>query len=863
MPAAPALRKAKIAGAADGGSTAAACDHCGDPLAGLKVERRVLGAQQRAYCCLGCAFIAEQLFLAQAGRRDRAALGAAVADALPRPVPADAQLARAQIDIHGMVCAACALLIEHKVTRVPGVANVHVDFAGRRAYVAYDAAQADEPRLARAIRAAGYTTGAAAPGARSRRIDLLRVLLAWLMMMQVMMLAVPAYLSKPGDIPPDIEQLLRIAQLVLTLPVMLFSAAPIFRAAWSQIRAGAGHVVGMDLPIVLGLSAAFAASAWATVSAQGPVYFDSVTMFVALVLGSRWLQSRALGRAYEYIDAAHRKTQLAAQRLRGWPGSTVTDTVPAHELAVDDAVLVAPGETIPADGVIAGGASAVSQAWLTGESTPIEKSEGMPVLAGSLNLEQPLVLKVTRAGEATSLAALRRLVDAAGRERPRVVELANRVAVMFLWAVLAVAALTVVGWWMVDPAQALPNAIAVLVATCPCALSLAAPAALAATQSALARRGVLVARVAALEQLAQVDTFACDKTGTLTAAEPRLMQVVPLRAAPGLDGSALVALAASLESLSSHPFARALVRAARDANLALPIATEGRAQASAGVEALVNGRRLRLGKPDYALGLIDVDPVPVAARLLRRMERDKLASESVIVLADRDGPLALFSFGEALRPDAAALIQQLKASDVQVLLVSGDRRGPVERVARELGIATDGAVYAHQTPESKRELVAGLQKSGRTVAMLGDGMNDAPVIAQADVSIALAEGNALAQARADLIVLSSRLADVSQAFAGARRGMAIVRENLAWAFVYNVAVIPLAALGYVTPAVAAVGMAASSLLVVGNALRAARGGRVAVAASAPRAARAADAARRGPPAAPAEQRAASRSTDAS
>jgi Cu2+-exporting ATPase len=397
-----------------------------------------------------------------------------------------------------------------------------------------------------------------------------------------------------------------------------------------------------------------------------------------------------------------------------------------------------------------------------------------------------------------------------------VVETANRVALVFLWAVLAIAAMTVVGWWLVDPTQALPNAIAVLVATCPCALSLAAPAALAATQSSLARRGVLTARAAALEQLAKVDTFACDKTGTLTAAEPKLAQLVPLRSG---DAMKLLALAASMETLSSHPFARAIARAAQDAGVTLPALSEGRAQASAGVEAVIEGRRLRLGKADYALGLVDADPVPVAARLLKRMERDKLASDSVIVLADRDGPLALFSFGEALRSDAARLVQDLKRDRIDVLLVSGDRRGPVERVARELAI---GTVYAHQTPESKRELVRELQKSGRTVAMLGDGMNDAPVIAQADVSIALAEGNALAQARADLIVLSSRLADVAHAFSAARRGMAIVRENLAWAFAYNVAVIPLAALGYITPALAAVGMAASSLLVVGNALRAAR-----------------------------------------
>jgi len=292
---------------------------------------------------------------------------------------------------------------------------------------------------------------------------------------------------------------------------------------------------------------------------------------------------------------------------------------------------------------------------------------------------------------------------------------------------------------------------------------------------------------------------------------------VPLRT--GLDAAAAVGLAASLEALSTHPFARALAQAARRLGVPLPAASQGRAHASAGVEALVEGRRLRLGKPEYALGLVQVDPLPVAARLLQRVEREKLACASVIVLADRDGPLALFAFGEALRPDAADLVQALHRHG-EVALLSGDRREPVERVARELGIER---VFAHQTPQSKQALVRQWQTEGRRVAMLGDGLNDAPVIAQADVSIALAEGNALAQARADLIALSSRLADVQRAVAGARRGMAIVQQNLGWALVYNVGVIPLAALGYLTPALAAVGMAASSALVVGNALRAARG----------------------------------------
>lgn len=816
-----ALRKATapIAGGAAG--MAAACVHCGDSLAGLKVVERRVGRELKPFCCQGCAFIAEQLFLAQAGGRDRLRLDAAVAEAVPPP-GADLHLAQCQVDVSGMVCAACALLIEHKLRREPGVARAQVDFAARRAYVSFDAARTSEDRLRRVIERSGYRTGDEALAPRARRIELARVLLAWLAMMQVMMLAVPAYVAAPGDISPDVEQLLRIAQLVLTVPVMLFSAVPIFRAAISQLRAGSVAVLGMDLPIVLGLGAAFVASVWATVVAHGPVYFDSVTMFVALVLASRWWQAKALGRAHEHVAQARRKTRLSALRLRAWPGSQAHDSVDAAVLAVGDKVLVLPGETVPADGRVAQGATSLSQAWLTGEATPLETSEGMAVLAGSVNLDQPLVVEVTRAGEATSLATLRRLVDAAGQDRPRIVETANRVAIVFLWAVLVITAATVIGWMIVDPAHALPNAIAVLVATCPCALSLAAPAALGATQSALARHGVLTTRVAAIEQLARVDTFAFDKTGTLTSSDPALERVVALRSGVA-DAAHLIALAASLETLSTHPFARALAREARQRGLVLPPMTDGRAHASAGVEGTVNGVRLRLGKPEYALGHVMADPLPVGARLLQRMEREKLASASVTVLADRDGPLALFVFGERLREDAAAVVRELQRSGAEVAIISGDRREPVERVARELGLDREmERVMANQTPESKRALVQQWQRDGRRVAMIGDGMNDAPVIAQADVSIALAEGNALAQARADFIALRSRLADVGSAVLCARRGMRVVHQNLAWAFVYNVAVIPLAAFGYLTPAMAAVGMAASSALVVANALRAAR-----------------------------------------
>ncbi len=809
MSASPVIRKAKQPGdsPASGGE---ACAHCGDALAGLKVVTRTIGGRKRDYCCLGCAFIAEQLHLARASDADRVALEASLAQGpVRREVPAGA---RAQIEVRGMVCAACGLLIEHRLRRTEGVSSAHVDFAAQRAYVGFDPQRTDAAGIRRVIERAGYRTDEDGRGeARRGRIELLRVLLAWLMMMQVMMLAVPAYVARPGDIPDDIQQLLRLAQLVLTVPVLLFSAVPILRGAWSQLRAGP---IGMDLPIVLGLTAAFAASAWATITAHGPVYFDSITMFVALVLGVRWLQARALRVARGHLDQAQRRARLTARRLRGFPASLATESVAADQLLVDDHVLVPVGETVPADGLIVQGTSSVSQAWLTGEATPIEKQDGAPVLAGSVNLEQPLVVRVTRAGEATSLAALRRLVDDAGLERPRIVETANRIAVAFLWVVLAVTAATVAGWWWIDPSQALPSAVAVLVATCPCALSLAAPAALAAAQSALAERGVLTARGAALEALAGIDVLACDKTGTLTTAEPALTRMIPLR---GLRNADVLAMAAALESVAAHPFARALAQAAE--NIAVPVPQEVVITPSAGIEGTVAGRRLRIGKIEYALALAGEAGASAWARRWPALAAQIPRDDSVIALADQQGALALFAFGESMRPDAAALVEAARENSAEVILVSGDRAGAVERVARALGIER---AYAQQTPASKRELVAQLQGAGRRVAMLGDGFNDAPVLAQADVSIALAEGAALAQARADFIVLGPRAGDVAHLLRTARRGMRIVRENFAWALAYNRGAIPLAAFGYLSPALAAVGMAASSALVVANALRARR-----------------------------------------
>jgi P-type Cu2+ transporter len=786
----------------------ALCAHCADPLAGVRIVQRRIDGERKPFCCLGCAFIAEQIALA------RSRLGRSAQVELADERAAGQQPARSQIEIRGMVCAACAFLIESRLRTTPGVSVANVDFVARRATVVYDRNRVEPRALQQVVERAGYRVVAARQPEEERRVqrlELLRVGVAWLAMMQVMMLAAPAYLARPGEIGPAVQQLLLLAQAVLTAPVVLFSAVPLWRAAASQMRTAR---IGMDVPVALGLGAAVGASVFSVVARTGTVYFDSITMFVALLLSVRWWQQRALIRASQHIDDAVERTVSRAQRLRNHPQSSEFETIAPERLSVGDRVIVPAGTLVPADGRVVDGNSTLSQAWLTGESAPVDAGPGARVLAGSLNLDQPLVVEVLRCGERTSLSALQRLIVEAASERPRSVELASRVAVPFVWVLLGLSLATELGWMMVDPSHALRNAIAVLIVTCPCALSLAAPLATAVAQAALARRGVLVARVSALEELARVDTVAFDKTGTLTEAEPVVTGVLAVRE---LDDSDCLRIAASLESRSAHPFARALIRTAQHAQVALAPVSSVTEVVGAGVEGCVDGRRVRFGKPDYALALMGDSGLQLGIG-------PALASQCTqggtgLILADQEGPLAVVRFGERIRADASSTLSQLARSGSDLILLSGDRRSAVDAVASALGRDATLKTYAEQTPAGKQALLARLQSQGRRVAMIGDGINDAPVLAQADASIAIASGSDLAQARADIICLRSSLADVGFVFELARRATRAVRVNLGWALAYNAAMVPLAIAGRLSPLIAAVGMAASSAVVLLNSLR--------------------------------------------
>ena len=807
-------------------AASAHCYHCGLPNPASAHWQAFLNGAARSFCCAGCRGVAQTIHAAGLDgfylRRTESADTPVSADALQDEWShwdhPDVQAAflrpagdgRADISLllEGIHCGACIWLIESWLGRQPGVVGASVNFATRRALVTLDPERTTLSKILRAIAAIGYRAHPYDPARREAlarresRTMLLRMAVALLAMMQVMMFAVPTYITVDG-VEPAHQRLLEWASLTLTLPSILYCAAPFFRGAWRDLL----HLrPGMDVPVALGLGAAFLASAWATFSGVGPVYYDSVTMFIALLLVARHVEQIARRRAGDAIESVACAGPATAERLPRWPASRESATVAAVSLAAGDFVVVRPGASIPADGSVVEGRASVEEAILTGESMPRTRMVGDAVLAGSVVRDGALVLAVTAAGAATRLASIERLVERAGSERPRLARLADRIARWFVAVLLLVAALTAVVWWQLDPARALEVTFAVLVVSCPCALSLATPAALAAAAGALGRRRVLIARADALESLARVTHVVFDKTGTLTTGRLSLVDTVVYG---DTTSAAAIALAAALEAVSEHPIARAFTDASGERSISVesPSVVPGH-----GVEGIVAGRVVRLGTLPFAAALS-------SASSPRHPFAGMHPSATIVTMGDARGIIASFVLADALRSDAKALIERLHALRVVPMLLSGDRTSTVAAAAATLGI---GDARGDAPPEEKRALIGELQARGAVVAMVGDGVNDAPSLAQAQVSISLGTATPLAQWTADVVVLADALVPVAEAIAHARRTLAIVRENLGWAFAYNLVAIPAAALGFVTPLVAALGMSLSSLVVVGNALRLAR-----------------------------------------
>ena len=740
--------------------------------------------------------------------------------AFSRPVGAEEDACwESHVVLEGMHCAACALAIEAALRSVPGVAEADVSAAARRARVVWHAGQVQPSQWMAAVLRAGYRAVPALDAfareqrQREQRRALWRWLVAGFCMMQVMMYAWPAYHAMPGDLTPEMEQLLRWASWVISLPVMLFACGPFFSSALRDVRHGR---ISMDLPVALGIGISFAVSTAGTFDAAGPfgreVYYDSLTMFVFFLLTGRWLELRLRSRTAGALESVMNRLPDSVLR-RGADG--VFARIAARRLALADIVRVLPGEAFPGDGRIVRGSTQADEALLTGESTPVLRAEGSPVAAGSHNLLATVDVLIERLGPQTRFGEIVALMESAALQKPRLAQLADRIARPFLLAVLLAAGLAAAWWWPTDPGHALMVAVAVLIVTCPCALSLATPVAMLTAAGTLARQGVLVRNLQGLEALAGVDTIVFDKTGTLTEGGLGLDAVRPMPGS-GLDAAGALALAGSLARHSLHPASQAIVQAAgTQAMGAVPELADVRELPGSGLQARApDGAVLRLGSARFA-GVApepgeDSGPVVV---LSRQIDQSGQGMPGVPQC------LARFALSEALRPDAAAAIAQLRDAGVQVLLLSGDRDAAAQRVAALAGIADAAGDCA---PQDKWLRLQALQAQGRHVAMVGDGLNDGPVLAGAHVSFAFGRAVPLAQAQSDFAVLGERLIRVPQALLLARRTMRVVRQNLAWAAAYNALCVPLAVAGWMPAWLAGLGMAASSLMVVMNAARLAR-----------------------------------------
>jgi Cu2+-exporting ATPase len=777
------------------------CHHCGEPVG--DAARRV-DAGGRAFCCEGCAAAAAWIEDADLGSYYR------LRSASANRVQADrldlASWDRAELqDEHsraidggreivlltdGMRCAACAWLIDRALAREAGVLDTTANAVTGRIRIAWDPARTHLSALLHRLAMLGYrpylATGDAREQARlsERRRWLLRLGVAGLGSLQAMMLAEALYLDVNATMPLPTRDLFRWLTFLVSTPVVFYSGWPFLAGMARELRA---RHVGMDTLIASSTLLAYVASLVETIRGGAHVWYDAAVMFVFLLLAARMLEQRARNVATAQVDALARAQPVFAIRERD---DGTRESVPPSALRVADVVCVPAGEGVPADGVLLDAAADFEEALLTGESRPVRRHAGETVYAGTTCRERPARLRVTATGTATRLSQLAELVDRAQGHRPPLAQLADRVGRHFVVSLLVLAVCVYIGWRMYQPERAFEVTLALLVISCPCALSLSVPAVLAAAHGALARCGVLATRPEALDTLARATDVVFDKTGTLSDGRPARVAVEVF---DGLDADAATRIVAALEKDSGHPIATAFADVDARAWAQAVVARPGQ-----GVEGDVDGRHWRFGRADWAAHRAD---------------------DGGLWLGDGTHGVARFTLNERPREDAAIAIRALRAQGLDIHLASGDSEGAVQRLAHVLGIAS---TLARQSPEDKLARVRQLQSEGRIVAMVGDGLNDAPVLAGADVSIAMGEGAPLAQRAADLVATGPSLLRIADAVRVARLSRRLVKQNLAWSAGYNLLAVPLAAAGLVTPWIAALGMAVSSLVVTLNALRLAR-----------------------------------------
>ena len=781
-----------------------ACFHCALPVDPRDTYYVEIDGEQQPVCCPGCKAVAE--LIRDTGMSNYYAMRDAPLPGAGRPpddaaewevynsddmvaafAEGDDAEAEATIYVGGMYCAACSWLIETSMTRVNGIESADINPVTHRLRVKWLRDTVGLGGILSTLANLGYDPQPLAPETAARpelleqRTALKRLLVASLGMMQVMMFAIGLYAGDFQGMEPSMQRFLRWVSFAVTTPVVFYAARPFFTSAWRGLRA---RSPGMDLPVSIAVGAAYAGSIYATLTNAAAVWYDSVVMFVFFLTLGRFLEMRARHRS---IDRSVALSNVLPNTVTLVEGETQT-TIPANQLVPGNIVLVRPGESVPADGVMIDGTTSVDEALLTGEATPKPKAPGDELVAGSINLDGVIQLRVETTGADTTLGTISRLSERARYARPAYVQLADRVASYIVVAILVVAAVVGTYWAFIAPERAFVITLSVLVVTCPCALALATPAAFAAAGTRLAQLRLLVANGNAIEVLARTKRVLFDKTGTVTQGSPAIDHVEVLD--DDYREERVRQIAAALETVSTHPIARAFALADN------PVAATGQQVAVGhGVAGIIDGREWRLGRADY----VGTD-----------------SDRPGIYLGVDGRPVARFVVSDGLREDAAATVQRLASLGLSTGLVSGDAAAAVHATAAELGIDD---YHAGCSPEQKLDIIRSIQQRGESVVMVGDGINDAPVLAGADTSIALAHGAELAQTSADVLLVGESLAPVATAVEVSRGTLRVVRQNLAWAIGYNSLALPLAALGYVPPWAAAIGMSASSLIVVLNALR--------------------------------------------
>ncbi len=723
--------------------------------------------------------------------------------------------------LEGIVCAACIWLNEKHLQSLNGVLDVSINYSNHRARVCWDNNRISLSEILESISRIGYLAHPYDPDKqqklleKERKQQLRRIGLAGILGMQIMIFALAMYAGDWWGMSAGFRMSFRWISFLLTIPLLLFTSRVFFQAAWRDLR---NHRVGMDVPVALGISIAFLASSYHTFIDHGDVYYDSVAMFTFFLLSARFFELSVRKHTAEATEALLNLRPAIAIRLLADNDSknistnavideTRQESVAVSELHIDDYVLVRPGEPIPADGRIIQGTSGINESLLTGESMPVTKTVGDLAIGGSTNTENPLIIQIEKLGDDTVLSSIQRMLEQAQNNKPEISRLTDKIASWFVGIILGIAAVVALYWFIHNPAQWISITVATLVVTCPCALSLATPAAITAASGQLARIGLLPKNPQALETLAKITDFVFDKTGTLTEGKLQIKQVYPLNQQTEIS---CLQMAASLESASEHPIARCLVNANKQAVLAI---SHLHNTPGYGVDGQVDNTHWFLGNAAFI------------HQQCQTISKDQLspyleaASTSIFLASMHSNEASLhcvFQLHDRLRKQAGQLINQLHSAGKTVHLMSGDDLNTSQSIADTLGIKQ---VSANLRPQDKLNLLRQLQADGKQLAMTGDGINDAPVLAAANLSIAMGKGSQLAVATADMVLLSNNILHIFSGYQIARKTRRIIKQNLLWAIVYNMTAIPAAAMGYVPPWLAAFGMSLSSIIVVLNALR--------------------------------------------